>query len=134
MHNFVRSSAFASLARALALTHALTRAGTLPSARAGTLPSAGSTLPDAFVGWSPSKALAIVIALSKSATHTQNTGNSVLKSLALAESPAGFTHPIAPAALFTMSAQPTNELTISTTKTGVVFFLFNPVAQAGISN
>ena len=126
-----------------------------------------------FVGWSPSKALATVIALSNSATElmakdknsngsashyltldesnccgntgknehththtlTQGTGNSVLKSLALPESPAGFIHPIDPVALFTMSAQPARELTISTAKTGVTsLYLFNSVAQAGISN
>ena len=51
-HHFVLRRSL-PLARdpALALTHALTHAGTLPSTRAGTLPSAGSTLRDAFVCW-----------------------------------------------------------------------------------
>ena len=52
------------------------------------------------------------VAEARAHTHTpacaQSTGNSVLKSLALTESPARFIHPIAPAALFKMSAQPTN--------------------------
>ena len=71
-------------------------------------------------------------------TNTQHWKLSFKVTLALTESPAGFTHPIAPAALITMSAQPTNELTVSITETGMislyVFQLSQWLWQASMTN
>ena len=59
--------------------------------------------------------------MSTHAVNTQQWKVSSKVTVALTESPAGFTHPIAPAALVSTSAQPTNELMIFhiiTTPTG----------------
>ena len=61
--------------------------------------------------------------------HTEHWKLSFKVTLALTELPAGFTHPIAPAALITMSAQPTNELTVSITETGMISFYVFQLSQ-----